>query len=235
MLQKIHQKISEASRRSPHQKNQDIRLIAVTKGQPVEKIEAAIDAGQRIFGDNYAQELLSHAAALVSHPSLDWHFIGHLQRNKVKKILPIVSLIHSVDSLELAQEINRVAALLGKTQPILIEVNIAAEENKSGLPQDRVESLVREMVPLPHIHLQGLMTLPPLSANAEDSRPYFKNLREIRDGINRKNVYKSPLRELSMGMTQDFEIAIEEGATLIRIGTGIFGERRQKRIENRST
>ncbi len=154
-----------------------------------------------------------------------WHFIGHLQRNKVRQIIDKTALIHSVDSQPLAREIDRRAASIGRCQPILIEINLRGESSKAGTPPDQVEPLVREIEALSHVSLRGLMTMPPYSEDPESSRPFFRKLREIRDAINTKKLYKEPLKELSMGMTGDFKVAIEEGATMVRIGTGIFGER----------
>ena len=220
-------------------------LVAVAKGQPVEKIREALAAGQIVFGENYSQELIAHQGGippprfpwLPDAPlklrgapgghgdpggGIRWHFIGHLQHNKVRQIIANVDLIHSVDSIDLAREIDKRAAAAGKFQQILVEVNLGGEESKTGAAPEEVSELVREIAVLDHLDLRGLMTMPPPE---EDPRPYFRRLREIRDSINSQNVYKRPLMELSMGMTDDFETAIEEGATLIRVGTGIFGPR----------
>lgn len=214
-----------------------VTLIAVVKGQPVEKIREALAAGQVDFGENYAQELLVHRSWLVARgkyyelpatsyepQAIRWHFIGHLQRNKVKAILPHVTLIHTVDSLPLAQEIDKHAGKLARIQEVLVEVNLG-EKSKSGVHKDQVETLVAALNPLSHLSLRGLMTIPPFLPDPETIRPYFRQLREIRDAINKKNVYKRPLAELSMGMTHDFQVAIDEGATMVRIGSGIFGQR----------
>lgn len=203
----------------------DITLIAVAKKKSVDNLLEAIRSNQTIFGENYAQELLAHYNA-VEKPDLRWHFIGYLQRNKVRLILDKVSLIHSVDSLPLLQEINKRAGALNKIQDFLIEINLAGESSKTGLLPSELFPLVEAACNMPHVNLTGLMTLPPPPRHPEDSRPYFQKLRELRDRINEKKIYHSPLSELSMGMTQDFEIAIEEGATLVRIGTGLFGERK---------
>ncbi|HSA59532.1 MAG TPA: YggS family pyridoxal phosphate-dependent enzyme [bacterium] len=221
-LLEVRNRIAAAVRRAGR-KASDITLVAVSKGQPVEKILEAIAAGQRDFGENYAQELLDHLPV----GDVRWHFIGHLQRNKVKQIIGRTALIHTVDSPELALEIDKRAAAMGKIQPVLIELNLHGEASKTGLAPDRAEMLVSEMNRLPHVELRGLMTIPPATEDAEEARPSFRLLREIRDALNRKNVYKRPLADLSMGMTQDFEVAIEEGATFVRVGTGIFGERQK--------
>lgn len=222
-LAEIYRRIAEAAVRSKRDPR-EITLVAVAKGQPVEKINEAIKAGQRDFGENYAQEMLAHAGAGLK-PAPAWHFIGHLQRNKVRQIIDKVSLIHSVDSSALAAEIDRRAAAVTKVQPVLIEVNLGGEVSKTGIAAAEVEKLVGMMRQLDHTDLRGLMVIPPYDLDARKSRPFFRTLREIRDAINRKTLYKHPLTELSMGMTHDFEVAIEEGATIIRIGTGIFGER----------
>ena len=209
---------------------ESVTLVAVAKGQPAEKIVEAAGAGITDIGENYAQELKVHRVQLSAVSSqLRWHFIGHLQRNKVKEVVRQVELIHSVDSVRLAEEINRVAVSQGKIQPILIEVNLGGEGSKTGVSSDEVEHLTGEMNRFLSLQLKGFMAIPPVSsaegACPEGARPFFQRLREIRDAINRRSLYKAPLAELSIGMTEDFEIAIEEGATMVRIGTGIFGPR----------
>ncbi|QQR79708.1 MAG: YggS family pyridoxal phosphate-dependent enzyme [Deltaproteobacteria bacterium] len=222
------------------------RLVCVTKSQPLEKISQALQCGERYLGANYSQELIAQSSLLAADWSsgdgsmtsqstlslepraLHWHFIGHLQRNKVKTILPLVDLIHSVDSEELALEIHKRAQGLGKVQSILIEINLGNEESKTGMSPHDIEPLVTKLNTLDNIKLEGLMCIPPAENDAEKSRPYFRHLREIRDAINLKKLYKHSLTELSMGMSHDFEIALQEGATMIRIGTGIFGERHVK-------
>lgn len=217
-IQKIRQKLS----RYPQTK-----LICVTKAQPIEKIQQAIEAGETHFGANYSQELVTQSSQLAAKAprAIHWHFIGHLQRNKVKQILPLVDLIHSVDSLSLAQEINKRALALGKVQNILIEINLGGESSKTGLSPSAITLLIKELNTLENIQLKGLMCIPPALPDPEHVRPYFKQLREIREDINQKKLYKGPLTELSMGMSQDYEVALEEGSTMIRVGTKIFGER----------
>ncbi len=210
-LSQTREKIQAAATRS-NRSGEQITLIAVSKGQPVSKILEVFEAGQKHFGENYAQEFLDHEKKITGI----WHFIGHLQRNKVKSIVSKVHLIHSVDSLALAQEINKQAAAIGKVQPVLVEINLAQESSKTGLSPQEVLSLVQALNDLPHLDLQGFMTLSSL---------HFCKLREIRDEINEKKVYKHSLTELSIGMSNDFEEAIEEGSTMVRIGTGIFGNR----------
>ncbi len=219
-LQKIREKL----------KGKNIRLIAVSKGQPVKKISEALHAGQTDFGENYVQELLEHVVSVEASPDgpplqIHWHFIGHLQKNKVRLIIDKVDLIHSLDSYKLAIEIDKRAKVISKIQPVLIEVNLGGEETKSGIAVEEVAPLIEKIQNLLSIDLQGFMSIPPYRANPEDVRPYFKRLREIRDEINKKKLYKHPLTQLSMGMSHDFQVALEEGATLVRIGTGIFGER----------
>ncbi|MBI1910197.1 MAG: YggS family pyridoxal phosphate-dependent enzyme [Deltaproteobacteria bacterium] len=237
-LEKIRSRLAVGAVREPP------LLIAVCKGQPKEKILEAIAAGQIDFGENYAQELMGKYNALLENPPsspfvkggdgggfliktgpvriIRWHFIGHLQTNKVKQVIDKVEWIHSVDSEKLAREIDKQASAIGKRQKILIEVNLAGESSKTGISQEGLFSLITVCHNLPSISLHGLMTLPP---PAKDPRPYFRRLKETVDEINQKKLYRSPLTELSMGMTDDYEVALEEGATMIRIGTGVFGKR----------
>jgi PLP dependent protein len=222
-LREIRNRIAAAARRAQRDPL-SVTLVAVGKAQPVGKIVEALELGQRDFGENYAQELIAHVND-VGEGDTRWHFIGHLQRNKVKMILPHVALIHSVDSPALALEIDKRAAEAGKVQPVLLEVNLGGETSKTGLAPEEVELLASDIRLLEHLDLKGLMAIPPPTEDPEEARRHFRFLREIRDALNRKNVYKRPLTELSMGMTHDFEIAVEEGATLVRVGTGIFGER----------
>ena len=221
-LAKIHHLIHEAARRGGRDPN-EIRLVAVAKGQPVENVIEAVAAGVTDIGENYAQELLAHGGAGLK-PAPTWHFIGHLQRNKVKQIIDKVDLIHSVDSIELSQEIDRRAAALGKIQAVLIEVNLEGEVSKTGVSPSEAKELARKILELKNVELRGWMTIPPFLPDPEAVRPYFRRLREIRDEIRKEIRYAS---DLSMGMTHDFEIAVEEGATIVRIGTGVFGERTQ--------
>ena len=218
--------MGEACQRA-HRPAGSVTLIAIAKGQPVEKIRGTIRSGLLDIGENYAQEMLSHVGAIHELPlqPIRWHFVGHLQRKKVKQVTPQVSLIHSVDSLELAREIDLRAARCQKIQPILIEVNLGGESSKSGLDPTKVAELIPPISSLQNLLLKGFMTIPPFLPDVEKTRPFFRSLREIRDEMNQRKLYSSPLFELSMGMTHDFEIAIEEGATMVRIGTGLFGPR----------
>jgi hypothetical protein len=197
------------------------RLVAVSKHKPIEAIRAAYAAGQRDFGENYAQELAEKAAALSDLPDLVWHFIGQLQRNKVKMILPHARFIHAVDRADLAIEIDKRAAALGLTVNVLIEINLASETTKGGCAPDGLGGLLAALSPLAHVKVVGLMTIPPAEDDAEQTRPRFKALRELRDAHGGAAV----LPELSMGMSHDFPIAVAEGATLVRVGTAIFGAR----------
>jgi pyridoxal phosphate enzyme (YggS family) len=219
-LAEIRNRIAEAAKRA-RRDPAEITLVAVAKGQPLEKVIEAIAAGVTEIGENYAQEMSAHAGAGLK-PAPTWHFIGHLQRNKVKQILDKAALIHSVDSLELAREIDRRAAAVDKVQPILIEVNLGGEKTKTGILPPAAKELAKRARELKHVELRGLMAIPPFLPDPGAVRPYFRELREIRDEIQKEIRYAS---ELSMGMTHDFEVAIEEGATIVRIGTGIFGER----------
>ena len=197
------------------------RLVAVSKHKPVEAIRAAYAAGQRDFGENYAQELAEKAAALASLPDLVWHFIGQLQRNKVKMIVPHARFIHAVDRADLAIEIDKRAAAIGVTVNVLIEVNLAAEASKGGCAPDALDSLLATLSSLAHARAVGLMTIPPVEDDPEQTRPCFQALRALRDA----HGGAAALPELSMGMSHDFPIAIAEGATLVRVGTAIFGAR----------
>lgn len=224
-IQEVQQKINAAcqrARRSPS----EITVVAVAKGQPVEKINEAVAAGISDLGENYVQEMRGHRKGVEG--GMRWHFVGHLQRNKVRQVLETVSLIHSLDSIELAREIDRRAER--KIQEVLIELNLGNEPTKSGLIAESasdpsLQTLLDTLAGSHRVRLVGVMTLPPLQEDPERSRPFFRRLKEIRDAINRQGGYREPLTHLSMGMSHDFEVAIEEGATIVRIGRGIFGGR----------
>jgi pyridoxal phosphate enzyme (YggS family) len=202
----------------------EIKLVAVSKTIPAEKVKPAIDAGAAILGENYIQECRDKFNELATTP-VSWHFIGHLQRNKAKYAVRIFDLIHTVDSFTLAKEIDKRAAQIEKTQAILVQVNISQEETKSGISVDNVLPLIEQISTLKQVTVNGLMTMPPFFDEPESARPYFQKLRLLRDQISKLNLPQVSLQELSMGMTGDFEVAIEEGATLVRIGTAIFGAR----------
>jgi pyridoxal phosphate enzyme (YggS family) len=203
---------------------QSIQLVAVSKTVSVEKVRAAIEAGVTILGENYVQEAREKFNALTTCP-VEWHFIGHLQSNKAKYAVRLFDLIHSVDSLKLARELNKQAQRNAKIQPILIQVNISRENTKSGILADEAFELISEISHFEHLTIRGLMTMPPFFNQPQKVRPFFTALRNLRDEIARKGIPNTDLQELSMGMTGDFEAAIEEGATYVRVGTAIFGER----------
>ncbi len=203
---------------------EDVQLVVVSKTVPSKRLLTAIDLGVTVFGENYVQEARDKFNALYAHP-LSWHFIGHLQSNKAKYVVKIFDLIHSVDSLKLAREIDKQAGKIDKVQRVLVQVNIAEESSKSGVLLEDTTQLVIEMSQLPHLEVKGLMTMPPYFNAPEKVRPYFKALRLLRDELRAMEISGVVMHELSMGMTGDFEVAIQEGATLVRIGTAIFGER----------
>ncbi len=210
---------AEAAERDPA----TVRLVAVSKTRPAEDIIAAFQAGQRFFGENYIQELVPKLAEI--HEDVQWHFIGHLQSNKVKYIAGRVALIHSVDRISLAQEIDRQWGRLGKICEVLIQVNISGEATKSGTTEAGAIQLVRECALLPNINVKGLMTMPPFFDDPDAARPYFTELRRLAETISELQIAGVEMKELSMGMSGDFETAIQEGATLVRVGTAIFGSR----------
>lgn len=221
-FQSVEARIQAACDRAGRSRK-EVTLIAVSKTKPVEMLQTIYDAGSRDFGENKVQEMCDKIEQLST--DIRWHMIGHLQTNKVKYIVGRVSLIHSVDSLHLAQEIEKQAAKLDVIVPILIEVNIAEEESKFGIHKEETISLVREVATLPHIRIQGLMTIAPYVENPEDNRAYFRGIKQLSVDIARENIDNVSMDCLSMGMTGDYEVAIEEGATMVRVGTGIFGER----------
>ena len=201
----------------------EIKLVAVSKTVGVEEIREAISAGATILGESYVQEAKEKIEE-VGH-QVRWHMIGHLQTNKVKQAINLFDMIHSVDRIGLAEEINKRAKQSGKRVSVLIQVNISQETTKSGIERDRAISLVLEVSNLTNLKVEGLMTMPPYFDDPDDARPYFKSLRELKGEIGGERFENISMKELSMGMSNDFEIAIEEGATIIRVGTAIFGER----------
>lgn len=201
-----------------------IRLVAVSKTVPAERVCAAIQSGITLLGENYIQEAREKIEALQEFP-VAWHFIGHLQSNKAKYAVRLFDLIHSVDTIKLARELDRQAGKIDKVQDILIQVNTGKEASKSGVYVDDALTLVRAASQMNHIAVKGLMTLPPYFNAPDKVRPYFQALRELRDRIRSESLPGIAMDELSMGMTGDFEAAIQEGATLVRIGTALFGER----------
>jgi pyridoxal phosphate enzyme (YggS family) len=200
-----------------------VRLVAVSKTKPAGLVDEAARCGQRLFGENYVQELTAKAAE--AREPVEWHFIGGLQSNKVKYIAGLVTMIHSVDRLSLAEEIDRQWGRLGRTCDVLIQVNIACEATKSGTTGEGVLDLAAAVARLPHLRVRGLMTMPPFFDDPEQARPYFRELRRLGGLVAARKIVGVEMAELSMGMSGDFEVAIEEGATLVRVGSAIFGER----------
>lgn len=221
-LQEIHQRLHNAAEQAGREPSA-VRLVAVTKTVGLDRLREAVAAGQTLFGENYVQEAKAKIAALGL--GLTWHFIGHLQSNKARAAVELFDLIHSVDRLRLALALEQAALRLGKVQNILLQVNLAGEESKSGAAPEDAEQLLSEISKLPHLRVLGLMTMPPWFPDPEEARPYFRALRELRDRLRRLLSVDGDLPELSMGMTGDFEVAVAEGATLVRIGTAIFGQR----------
>ena len=218
----VDRRVGEACARSGRNRK-EVTLIAVSKTKPVELIREAMDAGADVFGENKVQELCDKYEQLPK--TLHWHLIGHLQRNKVKYIVDKVDLIHSVDSMRLAEEISKEAEKKQTDVKVLIEVNVAQEESKFGVSVDETEELVKEIAKLPRIHVLGLMTIAPNVSDPEENRPVFRTLKKLAVDIKMKNIDNVRMDVLSMGMTGDYQVAIEEGATMVRVGTGIFGER----------
>lgn len=221
-LAKVQENIRLACEKAGRQEN-EVTLIAVSKTKPVSMLEEVYQEGIREFGENKVQELTEKQAVLPK--DIHWHMIGHLQRNKVKNIVGSVALIHSVDSLRLALEISSQAVKKQVRQEILVEVNIASETSKFGISKEEAISLVEEIAKLPGLHIRGLMTIAPFVENPEENRIYFQKMRELSVDIASKNIDNVDVDVLSMGMTGDYMVAIEEGATMVRVGTGIFGER----------
>lgn len=221
----IRQRIEAASARSGRDP-QSVRLMAVSKTVALERIREALEAGITLLGENYVQEAREKIPA-IGHAA-EWHMIGHLQTNKVKYVVNLFDWIHSVDRLELARELDKRAGQNNRRLNVLIEVNVSGEESKNGMEPDAALELVRQVSLLPNISVRGLMTMPPYSDNPENSRPHFQALRKLRDEISAAAIPNIRMDELSMGMTDDFEVAIEEGTTIIRVGRAIFGKRMNK-------
>lgn len=198
-----------------------VTLIGIAKGQSDSAVQEALNSGLTDIGENYAQELLEH----FGEKGVIWHFVGHLQTKKVRQIIDKVDWIHSVDSEKLAVEINKQAERIGKRQKILIEVNLGGEKNKSGVSETQLKALSQLCTELPHVELKGLMLLPPFETDAEKTRPLFRRLKQLKEELNESFKTKIRLSELSMGMSHDFLIAMEEGATFVRLGTALFGKR----------
>ncbi|CUQ65264.1 YggS family pyridoxal phosphate-dependent enzyme [Candidatus Nitrospira inopinata] len=226
IAQRVHSILSairtaaERAGRSPG----DVKLVAATKTVTIDRIREGIGAGLSILGENRVQEAVPKIAALAGEP-VRWHFIGQLQRRKVRSIIGLFDLIHSVDSLELAQEIDRRAAESGRVQDVLLEVNVGGESSKAGFHPDGLEPAIPAIAGLSHVRIKGLMTIPPPTREAEEARVYFRKLRALGEAVAARKIPGVSMEELSMGMSNDYRVAIEEGATLVRIGSAIFGAR----------
>jgi PLP dependent protein len=222
-VERVRERIHRACRQSGRDVK-DVRLIAVSKTKPAEAIRQAYAAGLSEFGENRVQEAAAKRKELEDLDAV-WHLIGHLQSNKAKQACRIFDWVHSVDSLHLAEKIGREAAALGRKMPVLIEVHLGEEASKFGVEEDDLARMAEGMAAMPSLELRGLMTLPPFFDNPQEVRPFFRRLRELAARIDARNLPGVQMRELSMGMSHDFEIAVEEGATIVRVGTAIFGER----------
>ena len=220
----VRARLATAAQRSGR-KPDEIRLIAISKTHPASVIKQVIQLGAADLGENRVQEAEGKIAE-IGRENVRWHLVGHLQANKARRAINLFDVIHSVDSVDLAQRLDRLCAEEGReTLPVLIQVDLGHEETKSGVDEPALTHLVEALGPLTHLKLVGLMTLPPFFDDPEQSRPFFRRLRELRDELNQRGAFADGTGELSMGMTHDFEVAIEEGATMVRIGTAIFGER----------
>ena len=224
-LEELKSRIAEAAQRSGR-RPEDVRLVAVTKTVPIERIREAISSGQRLYGENYVQEAAKKLDSLGDlYRETTWHFIGHLQRNKAKLAVQFFDCIETVDNLKLARALDRHAKAAGKRLSVYVQVNVARDPKKSGLSPEELPVFLTQTAELSSIDICGLMTMPPWEPAPESSRPWFRALRDLRDETNAGLAPSPGLRELSMGMSQDFEVAIEEGATVVRIGTALFGRR----------
>jgi len=225
-LERVREQIAQAAAKVGRAVD-EIELVAISKTHDAAKVREAIEAGQTLFGESRVQEARVKIPELPSN--LRWHFVGHLQKNKIRHALPLFELTHSVDSLALAEDINRIAEEDGLHPRVLLEVNVAGEGSKFGFQPDKLRAEMESLLALPRLSILGLMTIPPIAEEAEASRKYFVQLRELRARV--QTEFHVDLAQLSMGMTQDFAIAVEEGATLVRVGTAIFGERSKPRRE----
>jgi hypothetical protein len=225
-LEAVREQIAQAAAKAGRAPD-EIELVAISKTHDAECVREAHEAGQQIFGESRVQEARAKIPALPSN--LRWHFVGHLQKNKIRHALPLFELIHSVDSLALAGDVNRIAEEEGLHPRVLLEINVAGEGSKFGFKPETLRAEMEMLLALTRLSIEGLMTIPPLAFEAEGSRRYFVKLRELRDALEKE--FRVKLPHLSMGMTSDFAVAIEEGATLVRVGTAIFGERRRAKRE----
>ena len=225
ILEKIREKASLSGRKAT-----DIRLMAVTKTVEEARVRDALQAGIKLIGENYVQETARKKVLLEQQGTpLEWHMIGRLQTNKAKYAVKLFDMIHSVDSVELARELDKRSKAIGSVTKVLIEANTGGERTKSGVPLSQAQDLIIAAAALENISIEGLMTIPPWFPDPEKARPYFAALRELKEKIEKADIPRVHMRELSMGMTDDYEVAIEEGATIVRIGRGIFGERVAKK------
>ncbi len=222
-LERVREQIAQAAAKAGRDVK-DVELVAIAKTHRAEKVREAVESGQTLFGESRVQEARAKITELSSN--IRWHFVGHLQKNKVRQALPLFEMIHSVDSFALAQDINRIAEEEGLYPRVLLEVNVAGEGSKFGFAPDDLREQMEMLLALPRLSIEGLMCIPPLAVESEDSRKFFVQVRELRDSLEKEFNMKLP--QLSMGMTQDFSIGIQEGATLVRVGTAIFGERSKK-------
>ena len=220
-LEQVRKQIADAATKSRRSAN-DVELVAIAKTHPAEKVREAVEAGQTLFGESRVQEARAKIPELPS--TTRWHFVGHLQRNKIRHALPLFEMFHSIDSLAAAQDMNRIAEEEGMHPRVLLEVNVAGEGSKFGFAPDKLREQMEELLALPRLSILGLMMIPPLAEEADASRKHFVALRELRDRL--QTEFRVDLAQLSMGMTNDFPIAVEEGATLVRVGTAIFGKRK---------
>ncbi len=225
-IAQVQQEVAEACQRAGRDVN-EVSIMAATKTRSVSEIIRAVDAGISDAGENYVQDLLDKKGELdeAGYTGICWHAIGHLQRNKVRYVVPICTMIHSLDSARLAREIDKRAARIDKVQKVLLEINIAGEESKFGIAPEQAAELAEQVTALDHLQLRGLMTMPPYTDNPEDSRPQFQALRQLADELVSSGLPAGAMKELSMGMSGDYQVAIEEGATIIRLGTVLFGPR----------
>ena len=219
-LESVRAQISEAAQKAQRSPD-DVELIAISKTHPAESVREAHQAGQMVFGESRVQEARLKIPDLPS--ALRWHFVGHLQKNKIRHALPLFELFHSIDSLDLARDVDRIADEAGLHPRVLLEVNVSGEGSKFGFSPENLRLAMEPLLALPRLAIEGLMTVPPLAPKAEMSRPFFAQLRQLRDQLEKEFALRLP--ELSMGMTNDFATAVEEGATMVRVGTAIFGER----------
>ena len=224
-LRAIQERITSAAARAGRRAD-EVTLLAVSKTFPVEVIREAFDSGQRRFGENKVQEAAPKIESFAAEPRPEWHLVGHLQSNKARRAAELFDAVHSVDNRKLARKLSEAAVELGKTLVVLIQVDLGGEATKSGAAREEVDELARTIRALPGLRLDGLMTLPPFFDDPEQSRPFFRELRGIAERLERAEPGALGARQLSMGMSHDFETAISEGATIVRIGTALFGERR---------